>query len=200
MAFLFGRQNKGSSSAAPASTSTAPSSKGAAAALNEEVILHENKLKFASYVIDIARTQRLEITDRVEYIANHERNGFRYFIFSQVITAGAIYTYGFMYGTKHLFKKKHSLLRPLPLSAMMGLLMYHIIFTLRGIGMRSKINALIGDYEYQLKGARAHHVEEGMEQLAWLQFVSEKVRFSKEGDLDVEKMREIAMGDLRRTF
>ena len=195
MSFLFGRKkadtNASSSSSDAATTATLN---------NKDVILAENKLKFASYVAEISRAQRLEITDRVEYIANHERNGFRYFIFAQVVTALGIYSYGFMYGTKHLFKKKHSLLRPLPLSGMMGLLMYHIIFTLKGIGMRSKIGTQISDYEYQLKGARAHHVEEGMEQLAWLQFVQDKVRYSKEADLDTDKMREVALGDLRRTF
>lgn len=192
MSFLFGRK-KQDSAASSSSEQTAP-------VRDTEEILAENKQKFASYVIDICRSQRLEITDQVEYISNHERNGFRYFIFSQIVTASAIYSYGFMYGTKHLFKKKHSLLRPLPLSAMMGLLMYHIIFTLKGIGMRARIGTQIADYEYQLKGARAHHVEEGMEQLAWLQFIHDKIRYSKESDLDCDMMREVALGDLRRTF
>ncbi|CUG10645.1 transmembrane protein, putative [Bodo saltans] len=145
--------------------------------------------EFAAYVIDISKVQRNHIADRVERLAKHESSSWHYFTgctFGSVgVTLGAFK----LWGPRHIFKNSQYYLRPIPVALSMGFTLYGLFYTCRLMAMRSRIWTVIDDYEYELKRVKAHHVEEGVDQLAWLQFVSEQLRLGNERNFDIPKLR-----------
>jgi hypothetical protein len=149
----------------------------------------DTRKEFSAYVVDISKVQRHHIADRVERLAVHESRSWYYFAgctLGSVATTLAVFK---IWGPRHIFKTSHYYARPIPVSLSMGLVLYGLFYTCRLMAMRSRIWTLIDDYEYELKRVKAHHVEEGVDQLAWLQFVGEQLRLGNERNFDIPKLR-----------
>ncbi|EPY30665.1 hypothetical protein STCU_03431 [Strigomonas culicis] len=78
--------------------------------------------------------------------------------------------------------------RPIPPALSMGIVLFGILYTCRGMLMRNRICITIEDYEYELKRIKAHHCEEGVTQLAWLEFVLDQVKQCQEYRFDFQKL------------
>lgn len=147
--------------------------------------------EFALYVVDISRVQRNHIADRVDRLATHESRSWLYLSGCSIGSVALSLSVFKIWGPRHIFKSSNYYLRPIPVSLAMGLTVYGLFYTCRLMAMRSRIWTLIEDYEYELKRVKAHHVEEGVDQLAWLQFVSEQLRLGNERNFDIQKLRVI---------
>jgi hypothetical protein len=147
--------------------------------------------EFKKYVIEISRVQRQNITDRVEHLANHRKRASEYFIGCMVGSVVAISGVFALWGPRHIFKSKVYFSRPIAPALSVGLVLYAMVFVMRDMVIRNRISVLIDDYEYELRRVKGHHVPEGIEQLAWLQFVMEQLKYSNENKLDFEKMRSL---------
>ena len=73
----------------------------------------------------------------------------------------------------------------------MGFVLYGLLYVSRGLLMRNRLWSLVEDYEFELKRVQAQHVQEGVDQLAWLQFVMDTLKQSAESRLDVKRLRQV---------
>lgn len=177
--FGFGRKGDASAS----TTSAAP-------AAGEELSAQEIKRQlFTAYVEDISASQRRDIADRLDKIAYFSDNSFRHFLYSEIGTLIVIYGYGMVYSHRNFVRTTVDRLRPLVPALFMGAIIYNLVFNLREMAMRSRLSAVIKDYEFFIKANKCHHVEAGMTQLAWLQFVEDYTNEFKNECLDTAKMR-----------
>lgn len=151
----------------------------------------DNRAEFTRYVLDVSRVQRAQIADRVERLVIHEQRSWPYLIGCVGGTVAATLAVFKLWGPRHVFKSSAYYARPLPPAISMGLAMYGLFYTCRVMGMRTRIWTLIEDYEYELKRVKAHHVEAGIEQLAWLQFISDQLRQGGEMKFDMDKLRRV---------
>lgn len=157
----------------------------------EEHNVESARKEFASYVVDISKVQRNHIADRVEKLANHESRSWHYFLGCTLGSVASAMLVFKIWGPRHIFKTSHYYARPIPVALSMGLSLYGLTYTCRLMAMRSRVWTLIEDYEYELKRIKAHHVEQGVDQLAWLQFVSEQLRLGNERNFNIAKLRRI---------
>lgn len=171
-------------------TATSSEAVSVTTARNEE---DEKRQLFTAYVEDIAHAQRVEIADRIDKIISVDRNSTRYFLATQLFTVSFIYGYGMLYANRNFLRTTADKLRPLPMSLAMGCIVYHMTYSLRQMAMRARLATLMSDYEFHIKNYKCHHVEAGMTQLAWLQFVADHIKNFKESDLDTNKMRELKL-------
>ncbi|KAK7197408.1 hypothetical protein NESM_000689000 [Novymonas esmeraldas] len=150
-----------------------------------------DRQQFARYVLEVSQLQRNHVADRVEQLAHHEGRAWYYFIGSVAFSTGSVLAAFKLWGPRHIFKNSMYYARPLPPAVSMGVVLYGIIFTCRGMLMRNRICIMIEDYEYELKRVRAHHCEEGVTQLAWLEFVLDQLKQGSERRFDFQKLREV---------
>lgn len=149
------------------------------------------KQQFTQYVVDISQVQRNHIADRVEQLAKHESRGWQYFIGCVSFSTASVMAAFKIWGPRHIFKNSMYYARPLPPAISMGVVLYGILFTCRGMLMRNRICIMIEDYEYELKRVKGHHCEEGVTQLAWLEFVLDQIKQGSEQRFDFKKLREV---------
>ncbi|KAG5507174.1 hypothetical protein JIQ42_06580 [Leishmania sp. Namibia] len=149
-----------------------------------------HRQQFSRYVLEISQAQRNHIADRVEQLAHHESLSWQYFFGCVTFSTGGVLAAFKMWGPRHIFKNSTYYARPLPPAISMGVALYGIMFTCRGMLMRNRICIMIEDYEYELKRVKAHHCEEGVTQLAWLEFVLDQVKQGSERRFDFQKLRE----------
>ncbi|EAN99436.1 hypothetical protein C3747_15g154 [Trypanosoma cruzi] len=151
----------------------------------------DQKEEFSRYVYEIARVQRQLVSDRIEVLARHHRHAWHYFIGCVTFSASSVMLMFKFWGPRHIFKNSMYYARPLPPAISMGVALYGVIFTCRGMLMRNRICNMMEDYEYELKRINAHHCEVGIAQLAWLQFVTDQLKQGAEYRFDFKKLREI---------
>lgn len=94
-----------------------------------------------------------------------------------------------IWGPRHIFKNSMYYTRPLPPAISMGVVMFGLVYTCRGMLVRNRICIMIDDYEYELKRIKGHHCEEGVTQLAWLEFVKDQVKQGNEDRFDFDKLK-----------
>lgn len=148
-----------------------------------------DKQQFTRYVLDISQVQRNHVADRVEQLAKHERLGWYYFVGCIGFSTASVLAVFKLWGPRHIFKNSMYYARPLPPAISMGVVLYGIMYTCRGMLMRNRICIMIEDYEYELKRVKAHHCEEGVTQLAWLEFVLDQLKQGSEQRFDFKKLR-----------
>ncbi|KAH9599990.1 hypothetical protein LSM04_006449 [Trypanosoma melophagium] len=149
---------------------------------------HERE--FSNYVAEVSRAQRRHVAERVEKLARHQGRAWHYFIGCVTFsTVSAMLVFKF-WGPRHIFKNSMYYARPLPPAISMGIVLYGIVYTCRGMLMRNRICNMMEDYEYELKRISAHHCEEGVTQLAWLQFVTDQLKQCAEHRFDFKKLRD----------
>lgn len=151
----------------------------------------ENEQRFSDYVNDIAGIQRNHISSKIEKLAKQQSKSWEYFIGCIGASTGAVLLTFKYWGPRHIFKNSMYYARPLPPAISMGVVMYGILYTCRGMLMRNRICIMIEDYEYELKRIKAHHCKEGVNQLAWLEFVLDQVKQGSENKFDFKKLRNI---------
>ena len=152
---------------------------------------NDHRKEFANYVLEISRVQRNHVADRVERLVKHEEQSWPYFLGCTTGSVGTVLLVFKLWGPRHIFKNSAYYVRPIPPALSMGVALYGLFYTCRLMSIRNRIWTLIEDYEYELKRVKAHHVEEGVAQLAWLQFVSEQLRQGGESKFDLNKLRQI---------
>ncbi|KEG10375.1 hypothetical protein DQ04_03801020 [Trypanosoma grayi] len=151
----------------------------------------DNKQEFSQYVAEISRVQRKHVADRVEKLAGHQAHAWQYFGGCITFSTVSVMLVFKLWGPRHIFKNSMYYARPLPPAISMGVVLYGVIYTCRGMLMRNRICTMMEDYEYELKRISAHHCEEGVTQLAWLQFVLEQLKQGSEHRFDFKKLREV---------
>ncbi|CBZ23662.1 conserved hypothetical protein [Leishmania mexicana MHOM/GT/2001/U1103] len=149
-----------------------------------------DRQRFSRYVLEISQVQRNHVADRIEQLAHHERLSWQYFFGCIAFSTGGVLAAFKAWGPRHIFKNSMYYARPLPPAISMGVVLYGITFTCRGMLMRNRICIMIEDYEYELKRVKAHHCEEGVTQLAWLEFVLDQLKQGSEQRFDFQKLRE----------
>ncbi|KAG8348615.1 hypothetical protein TRVL_00577 [Trypanosoma vivax] len=154
-------------------------------------MVDEERRVFSKYIEDISRAQRHQIADRIELLAKHQSRSWHYFIGCLALTTTTVMGVFKLFGPRHIFKNSMYYSRPLPPAISMGVILYGILFTCRGMLMRNRICIMMEDYEYELKRIKAHHCQEGVTQLAWLQFVSDQLKQGAEHRFDFDKLRKI---------
>lgn len=148
-----------------------------------------DKKRFSDFVVEISTIQRNHISDKIQKLAYQQSKSWEYFIGCiGASTASVLLTFR-LWGPRHIFKSSMYYARPLPPAISMGVVMYGILYTCRGMLMRNRICIMIEDYEYELKRIKAHHCEEGVTQLAWLEFVLDQIKQGAEGKFDIKKLR-----------
>lgn len=152
----------------------------------------DNRKVFCQYVQEISRIQRNHISDKIEKLARHQSRSWEYFFGCIGVSTGSVLLTFRLWGPRHIFKSSMYYARPLPPAISMGLVMYGILYTCRGMLMRNRISIMIEDYEYELKRIKAHHSPEGITQLAWLEFVLDQVKQGSEGKFDLKKLRSMS--------
>ncbi|AAZ12907.1 hypothetical protein, conserved [Trypanosoma brucei brucei TREU927] len=145
--------------------------------------------EFSQYVTEISQSQRHHVADRVEQLARHQSRAWYYLVGCVTFTTSSVMLVFRLWGPRHIFKNSVYYTRPLPPAISMGVVLYGILYTCRGMLMRSRICTMMEDYEYELKRISAHHCEEGVNQLAWLQFVTEQLKQGAEHRFDFNKLR-----------
>lgn len=148
------------------------------------------RAEFTKYVNEVSLHQRRQVAERVEKLCNHKKSQMRYFFGSLGISLSSVMVVFRLYGPRNMSKTPAYLARPVAPALAMGLTTYGIFFVCRLMMMQNRLYSLIEDYEYELKRVKAHHVEAGIDQLAWLQFVSDQVRQGAEGRLDMQKLKQ----------
>ena len=179
---MFRRSSAAPAATPPPSTTQGPSQSEKAAAQRSE---------FSRYVLDISRTQRAKVADRIDTIAKHKVLDWQYFVGAELGTVAVVLTAFRLWGPRHLFSNPMYYARPIPPALAMGMVTYGLLYNCRLMIMRGRLVNLIEDFEYELKRVRANHVEEGITQLAWLQFVAEQMRLGHEEKMDIAKMRTV---------
>lgn len=151
--------------------------------------MDSQRQQFSAYVNEISQVQRVRVADRVEKLAHHESLGWQYFIGCVTVSTAGVLAVFKLWGPRHIFKNSMYYVRPLPPAISMGVVLYGILYTCRGMLMRNRICIMIEDYEYELKRIKAHHCEEGVTQLAWLEFVMDQLKQGGEYRFDFKKLR-----------
>nr|CCD14293.1 unnamed protein product [Trypanosoma congolense IL3000] len=154
-----------------------------------QVMTTDERQLFSKYVEEISRTQRHHVANRVEELARHQSSAWYYFIGCVAFTTSSVMMAFKLWGPRHIFKNSMYYARPLPPAISMGVVLYGILYTCRGMLMRNRICTMMEDYEYELKRISAHHCEEGVNQLAWLQFITEQLKQGAEHRFDFKKLR-----------
>eukprot|EP00796_Vickermania_ingenoplastis_P002207 gene2207-1374_t len=149
----------------------------------------ENRKRFADYVVEISGIQRNHISDKIEKLAHQQSQSTQYFLGCVGFSTGSVLLVFKRWGPRHIFKNSMYYARPLPPAISMGIVLYGILYTCRGMLMRNRICIMIEDYEYELKRIKAHHCKEGVTQLAWLEFVLDQVKQGSEAKFDIKKLR-----------
>lgn len=149
----------------------------------------DNRKVFSQFVQEISTIQRRHISDKIEKLATHQAKSFEYFFGCVGFSTGSVLLAFRFWGPRHIFKNSMYYARPLPPAISMGLVLYGILYTCRGMLMRNRISIMIEDYEYELKRIKAHYSPEGVTQLAWLEFVLDQVKQGSEGKFDMKKLR-----------
>lgn len=147
------------------------------------------KQEFIKYVEDIAAYQRNQLADRIVTIQNHSERSWPYFIGSIGGTVAATFALMHLWGPRHMANHRVYIIRPLAPAVSIGATIYGMLYSLRLAMMKLRFWTLVEDYEYELKKANAHHVEAGVNHLAWLQFVLEQVKTDRTPRLDIDAIR-----------
>ena len=150
----------------------------------------KQKEEFRTYVKEISLFQRNQIADRIEVLVSHQKRMYPYFFGCISVSVVAAMTVFKLWGPRHLFKHQQYYVRPIPPAISMGFVLYGLLYVSRGLLMRNRLWSLVEDYEFELKRVQAHHVQEGVDQLAWLQFVMDVLKQSGETRFDVKRLRE----------
>lgn len=148
-----------------------------------------DRRRFSEYVVEISGFQRNHISDKIEKLVRQQSKSTEYFVGCVGTSTAAVLTTFRFWGPRHIFKNSMYYARPLPPAISMGVVMYGILYTCRGMLMRNRICIMIEDYEYELKRIKAHHCEEGVTQLAWLEFVLDQIKQGSEAKFDIKKLR-----------
>lgn len=156
--------------------------------MNREMT-EDNRKVFSQFVQEISSIQRNHIADKIEKLAYHQSKSWEYFLGCIGFSTGSVLLTFRLWGPRHIFKSSMYYARPLPPAISMGLVMYGILYTCRGMLMRNRISIMIEDYEYELKRIKAHYSQEGISQLAWLEFVLDQVKQGAEVKFDMKKLR-----------
>lgn len=162
----------------------------------------KRKEDFTKYVEEVAQAQRHQLADRIVLLQKHLDRSWAYFWGSMVGTLSTVLTTMHFFGPRHMTNHRVYLIRPMGPTIAIGITLYCMIFSVRLGVMKLRFWTLVEDYEYELKKANAHHVEVGVQHLAWLQFVLEQVKTDKAHMLDVDAVRrgvEIFPGMLRQS-
>lgn len=154
-------------------------------------MFNEDRQLFSKYVVEISKVQRNHIADRVEKLAAHQGHGWQYFLGCITFSTMSVLAVFKMYGPRHIFKNSMYYARPLPPALSMGLILYGLLYTCRGMLIRNRVCIMIEDYEYELKRIKAHHCEPGINQLAWLEFVKDQLKQGAEHRFDYKKLRKM---------
>lgn len=149
----------------------------------------EDRKLFSSYVADVSRIQRQHVASRIEKLANHQRLVWHYFLGCTFFSTASVMAVFKIWGPRHIFKNSMYYTRPLPPAISMGVVMFGLVYTCRGMLVRNRICIMIDDYEYELKRIKGHHCEEGVTQLAWLEFVKDQVKQGNEDRFDFDKLK-----------
>lgn len=149
-----------------------------------------DKKLFTQYVAGISSARRNSIADRIEKLVHHQSFSWRYFFGCITLSSVGVMAVFKLWGPRHIFRNIMCYARPLLPAIGMGLVLYVILFTCRGLLMRSRITILIHDYEDELRRIKAHHSEERVTQLAWLEFVIEQLKQHSEYRFDFRKIRD----------
>ena len=149
----------------------------------------ERKREFTKYVVEITDHQRQVLANRVLAMQKHmDRHS--YYLFGSLATAIAGTFVGlYFWGPRHLTNHRVYLIRPVGPALAIGTAFYCMLYPLRLGLMKLRFWNQVEDYEYELKRAHAHHVEEGLTHLAWMQFVLDQVRCDKTPFLDIDAMK-----------
>ncbi|CCW71675.1 unnamed protein product [Phytomonas sp. Hart1] len=150
----------------------------------------QERKQFRNYVRDISRVQRNHVANRIERLASQQSKPWQYFIGCVMFSTASVLLIFKLYGPRHIFKNSMYYARPLPAAISMGVALFGLIYTCRGMLIRNRICIMIDDYEYELKRIKAHHCEEGVDQLAWLEFIKEGVKQESENRFDFSKLKE----------
>lgn len=150
----------------------------------------EDRKLFSKYVTEIAKSQRNHVADRVEKLVIHQSHGWHYFLGCVAFSSASVLAVFKLWGPRHIFKNSVYYARPLPPAISMGVILYGLLYTCRGMLIRNRICIMVEDYEYELKRIKAHHCEAGVTQLAWLEFVKDQLKQGSESRFDFQKLRE----------
>lgn len=148
-----------------------------------------DRVRFSKFVSEISGIQRNHVSNKIEKLAQQQSKSLEYFVGCVAASTGAVVATFKFWGPRHIFKSSMYYARPLPPAISMGVVMYGILYTCRGMLMRNRICIMIEDYEYELKRIKAHHCTEGITQLAWLEFVLDQVKQGLESKFDFKKLR-----------
>ncbi|RNF15774.1 uncharacterized protein Tco025E_05390 [Trypanosoma conorhini] len=151
----------------------------------------DQREEFSRYISEIGRVQRQQVADRIEVLARHQSRAWHYFIGCVTFSTASVMLVFKLWGPRHIFKNSIYYARPLPPAISMGVVLYGVVYTCRGMLMRNRICIMMEDYEYELKRINAHHCEEGVTQLAWLQFVTDQLKQGAEYRFDFKKLRQM---------
>lgn len=147
-----------------------------------------NKRLFTNYVRDIAHAQRKHIAGQVQKLTRHESLGWRYFVGCVGGMTATVMLAFKLWGPRHMFKSSIYYARPVAPAVSMGVALYGVLYTCRGMLIRNRLCLLIEDYEFELKRIKAHHCEMGVDQLAWLEFIMDQIHKRNETRLDISKL------------
>jgi hypothetical protein len=150
----------------------------------------QRKQEFTKYVTEIASHQRNQCADRVIAMQKHWVRSDMYLIGCCSATIAGSFAGLYLWGPRHILNHRIYLVRPVGPAISLGIALYCMFYTLRLSMMKLRFWNLVEDYEYELKKANAHHVEEGITHLAWLEFVLEQVKSDKFMWLDAEALRQ----------
>jgi hypothetical protein len=170
---------------APSSTPIAEVTESA-----KQAAARKQKEEFRKYVVEISAFQKNQVADRIERLVQHQQRMYPYFfgcVSSSVIAVMSVFK---IWGPRHLFKHQQYYVRPIPPAMAMGFVLYGLLYVSRGLLMRNRIWSLVEDYEFELKRVQAHHVQEGVDQLAWLQFMMDTLKQCGEARLDLKRLRD----------
>ena len=157
----------------------------------QDEIAKQQKEEFRTYVKEISLFQRNQVADRVEGLVAHQERMYPYFFGCITFSVVSVMSVFKLWGPRHLFKHQQYYVRPIPPAISMGFVLYGLLYVSRGLLMRNRLWSLVEDYEFELKRVQAHHVQEGVDQLAWLQFVMDTLKQSAESRLDVKRLRQL---------
>ncbi|EPY32489.1 hypothetical protein AGDE_08644 [Angomonas deanei] len=148
-----------------------------------------DRKRFSEYVSEISAVQRRNVATRIEGLAHHQSLMWPYFFGCVTFTTASVLATFKLWGPRNIFRNSMYYARPLPPAISMGVALFGIVYTCRGMLIRNRICIAIEDYEYELKKIQAHHCREGVAQLAWLQFVMDQVKQCQESRFDFEKLK-----------
>ena len=148
----------------------------------------EDRKKFEIYIEEIVSNQRHQIAKRVVVLRDHHESKYQYFLGCMAASFTCCNGLLYLFGPRHFFASKmHGVVSSFPAYFGIGYMTYIVFYTLQNSHMRIRLLSTADDYEYELKRVKGHHVQQGMDQLAWLQAVTDVVRKYEEYRLDLSK-------------